>query len=180
MHSQNSLPSNAAEKCDAREAADSACFEATITPAAWWSLTFAGWNHMTEDEALARFGLAPKSQDIPVVRALLASQITAAKNEEDDPGLMKLCCIQLFSNGDVSDSMLIWAAKQSSFDNGTNIDVQLICGAGLDRTIAHLATLGSQDAAEAMQYITDCKTSGDFERFATEEVLSFYRDYYGL
>ena len=135
---------------------------------------------MTEDEALARFGIHPKPQDIPVVRELLASQIAAAEEEEDDSGLMKLCCIQLFSNGEVSDSILIWAAKRSSFDNGINIDVQLLCGAGLDQTIDYLRTLNSRDASEAMQYIEECKTSGDFERFATDEVLNYYRDYYGL
>lgn len=135
---------------------------------------------MTEDEALARFGLAPKPQDIPAIRELLASQITAAEDEEDDSGLMKLCCIQLFSNGDVSDSMLIWAAKKTSFDNGINIDVQLVCGAGLDQTIDYLRTLSSEDAAEAMRYIEECKMSGDFERFPTGEVLNYYRDYYRL
>lgn len=135
---------------------------------------------MTEDEALTRFGLAPQASDIPAVRDILVSQITAAENEEDDSGLMKLCCIQLFTNGDSSDAMLIWAAKRSSFDNGINIDVQLLCGAGLERTKGHLKTLESQDAADALQYIKDCEASGDFERFATEQVLDYYRHYYGF
>ena len=135
---------------------------------------------MTEDEALGRFGLVPEKSDIPAIREVLASQIVAAENEEDDSGLMKLCCIQLFSDGDVSDAMLIWAAKRSSFDNGINIDVQLLCGAGVERTKEHLATIASQDATDALQYITECETSGDFERFSTEQVLDYYRDYYGL
>ncbi len=135
---------------------------------------------MTEDEALERFGLAPRPQDIPAVRELLASQIAAAVEEEDDSGLMKLCCIQLFSNADVSDSMLIWEAKQSSFDNRINIDAQLVCGAGLEQAIDYLRTLSSQDASEAMQYIEECKTSGDFGRFPIGEVLNYYRYYYGL
>ncbi len=137
-------------------------------------------NRMTEDEALARFGLVPKVSAIPAVREVLASQIVAVENEEDNSGLMKLCCIQLFSAGDVSDAMLIWTAKISSFDNGINIDVQLLCGAGLERTKEHLATIGSQDAADAIQYITDCEASGDFERFTTGQVLEYYREYYGL
>ena len=135
---------------------------------------------MTEDEALARFGLVPQKSDIPAVREVLASQLVAAENEEDDSGLMKLSCIQLFSDGDVSNTMLIWEAKRSSFDNGINIDVQLLCGAGVQRTKEHLATIGSQDSADALQYITECEVSGDFERFTTEQILGYYRDYYGL
>lgn len=135
---------------------------------------------MTEDEALTRFGLAPQTSDIPAVRDILASQITAAENEEDDSGLIKLCGIQLFANGDVTDSILIWAAKRSSFDNGINIDVQLLCGAGLERTKDHLRGLASQDAVDALQYVTECEACGDFERFATEQVLDYYRRYYRL
>jgi hypothetical protein len=135
---------------------------------------------MTEDEALKRFGLVPKAADIPAVRQILAAQIEAAENEEDDSGLMKLCCIQLFSAGDVLDSMLIWSAKRSSFDNGINIDVQLLCGAGLDSTKTHLAHSNSPEAADALQYLVECESCGDFERFAVEQVLEYYRFYYDL
>ena len=135
---------------------------------------------MTEDEALSRFGLAPTASDIPAVRDILTSQIIAAENEDDDSELIKLCCIQLFSAGDPSDAILIWAAKRSSFDNGINIEVQLLCGAGVERTKEYLTGIGSQDAVDAVKYITSCEVSGDFEHFTTEQVLESYRDYYGL
>jgi len=135
---------------------------------------------MTENECLTRFGIVPDVSDLPTIREILRSEIQAAQSEEDDSGLMKLCCIQLFSAGDPTDSMLIWSAKRSSFDNGINIDVQLLCGAGVARTKEHLSSIGSEYAKHALQYITECEASGDFDCFATDEVLDFYRNYYGL
>ena len=139
-----------------------------------------GGKWMTEDESLARFGFIPDSADLPAIREMLDAQVVAAEDEEDDSGLMKLCCIQLFAAGDVSDSMLIWSAKRSSFDNGINIDIQLLCGAGLARTKEHLSNVDSEDAANALEYIAECEASGDFERFAPAQVLGYYRYYYGL
>jgi len=135
---------------------------------------------MTEDESLAAFGLTPDSEDLSAIRDLLNAQVIAAQDEEDDSGLIKLCCIQLFAAGSVSDSMLIWSAKRSSFDNIINIDIQLLCGAGLGRTKEYLANLDFEDAADALAYIAECESSGDFERFTPDQVLDDYRYYYGL
>ena len=135
---------------------------------------------MTEDESLVTFGLVPETSHLPDIREILASQVIAAKNANEDSALMKLCCIQLFAGGNVSDAMHIWAARRSSFDNGFNIDVQLLCGSGVARTKEHLASLESQDAADALRYIQECESSGDFEGSTTEQVVEFYREYYGL
>lgn len=135
---------------------------------------------MTEEECLERFGLVPDSVDLPAIRELLAAQIVAAEQEQDDSALMKLCCIQLFAAGEVTDAMLIWSAKRSSFDNGINIDVQLLCGAGLAHTKTFLQSLDLEDAASALDYILECEAGSDFERFSPAQVIDFYQSYYGL
>jgi hypothetical protein len=42
---------------------------------------------------------------------------------------MKLCCAQLFNAGVLDDALLIWQAKEASWNTHNSIDVQLLCGA---------------------------------------------------
>jgi hypothetical protein len=46
---------------------------------------------------------------------------------------MKLCCVQLFNAGFLTDVLLVWQPKESSWDAHCSIDVHLLCGAGLSR-----------------------------------------------
>jgi hypothetical protein len=50
---------------------------------------------------------------------------------------MKLCCVQLFNAGFLADVILICQAKESSWDAHCSIEIQLLCGAGLQETIAY-------------------------------------------
>ncbi|MFF0654819.1 MULTISPECIES: hypothetical protein [Micromonospora] len=59
-----------------------------------------------------------------------------------------------------------------------SIDVQLLCGAGLDATKAYLEANGSDDATEALRYLLDCEAAGDFDDFSVAEQTRWRAAYY--
>jgi hypothetical protein len=70
------------------------------------------------------------------------------------------------------------AAKESSWDAHCSIDVQLLCGAGLEETAAYLTADGSPAAAAALEYLRQCEASGDFAGFSAENQSRWYSRYY--
>jgi hypothetical protein len=85
----------------------------------------------------------------------------------------------LFNSGDLPDALLIWRAKMSSFDTACSIDVQLLCGSGLDDTKAYLRREGSADAQAALSYLAEAETAGDFDGFSVHEYATWWNRYYG-
>jgi hypothetical protein len=133
---------------------------------------------MTEDDVLERYGISPRAEDMPSLRDLLRAEIDQA--DRADTELLKVLCVQLFAFGDVRDSLLIWRAKQSSFDAACSIDIQLVCGAGLVETKKFLAESDLPEAQDALQRLLECERAGDFDGFSVSEHLGFYRRYYGM
>jgi hypothetical protein len=134
---------------------------------------------MDTDQSLARYGIKPNDADLPEIRALLQQEIeTERKHGERIEDLALLCCVQLFARGQLEDVLLIWQAKQTSMDLACTIDVQLLCGAGLQATKAFLASQPSAHAASALQYITDCEAAGDFDDFSPSTWLDHCKDYF--
>ena len=60
---------------------------------------------MDENEILARFGLVPHVEDLPKIRALLQTEAVDKNRDSNEP--LKTVCIQQFSAGEPSDSLLI-------------------------------------------------------------------------
>lgn len=120
---------------------------------------------MDEDESLRRYGLSPGEPELTEIRGLLQTQAVLQQHEQDNQ-LMRICCVQLFHAGHLSDVLPIWRAKESSWDAHCVVDVQLLCGAGLDATKAYLDADGSADAAEALEYLLRCEAAGDFDDFS--------------
>lgn len=143
----------------------------------------------TEEDVIAQFGIPPRDEDLPAIRSGLeeACELEAEAEADDDSDtlVMKAYCVLLFAAGQVADSLLIWRAKETSFDAKCSIDVQLLCGAGYAVTLQHLRGLDSEEAREALAYIEECDAGGDFAghdepggRLA--EILPAYRRYFGL
>lgn len=133
---------------------------------------------MTEAEALARFSLNPKPTDLAGIRAEVVREISRQRADVGDLDLLRILCVQLFAGGEVQDALLFWMAKSSSFDAGCGIDVQLLCGSGLADTTSFLAVLALPDALEALSYINQCESAGDFDDFSPTTRLEEYRSYY--
>lgn len=68
----------------------------------------------------------------------------------------------------------------SSFDAGCCIDIQLVCGAGIERTKAFLRDCREPEAEKLLDHLESCISAGDFEGFTPTGHLEFYRGYYGL
>lgn len=136
---------------------------------------------MTEDEHLAAFGLRPRPEDLPAIRSILEAETSRERAAQGggDTLLMKLCCVQLFNSGRPDDVLLIWRAKNASFDAMCSIDIQLLCGSGLQQTKTYLSDQARGDAQEALAYLTECEGARDFVGFSVEEYARQWTTYYG-
>nr|WP_269330522.1 IS701 family transposase [Kineosporia babensis] len=126
------------------------------------------WQHarMNATESLRRFGFHPAPGDLQQIRELLQEQ--SELNDEQDTILMRVLSLQLFNAANAPDILAIWRAKASSFDAYSAIDVQLLCGPGLEATHAYLTQEGSPHALDARQYLDECIATGDFEDFSPD------------
>lgn len=131
---------------------------------------------VSEDELLNRYGLRPSERQLDDIRNLLIRQ--AELRADADTEVLKLCCVQLFHPGSLSDVLLIWQAKESSWDAHCSIDVQLLCGPGLAATKSFLAAHPSSEARSALDYLSGCETAGDFDGFSVADQSAWYEEYY--
>jgi len=138
---------------------------------------FVDWRFVDEDASLRRFGLVPLDGDLGEIRGILLAQ-TGLGVEGQDTELMKVSCVQLFNAGHLDDVLVIWQAKESTWDAHCSLDVQLLCGAGLDATKAHLVADGSPVAADALRYLTECEAAGNFAGFSPVEQQRWWAEYY--
>lgn len=132
-------------------------------------------------DRLLSYGIPPGLSSVDEIRGVLevevANEVEGRPREED---VAYLCCGQLFANADPHDVLLIWNAKSSSFDLGCMIDIQLLCGIGLEETKQYLSDLGSEEAGAAKAYIEECEKAGDFDDWTVEKQLEYCRMYFGL
>ena len=75
----------------------------------------------------------------------------------------RLCGLMLFKLGNVEDSFLLWQIKELDFDTFCGLDIQLLVGAGVDKTIGYLKNLAEESALRAVDYIQKCRITGDFD-----------------
>jgi hypothetical protein len=130
------------------------------------------------EAALGRFGLPANPCDRDELIRLLRQELQREEDEEGDQFLMRLVCAQLFSIGLVEDTLIIWEAKSCCFDTLLSIDVQFLCGAGLDRTKDFLRELNTDSALEALDYVKKCEAGGDFTGFSVEQQLAETKEFY--
>src|SRR4051794_3099267 len=135
-----------------------------------------GWEGV--EAALIRFGLPAKPAERSAIIAALEEQICLEADEAGDQFLMRLLCAQLFSLGVAEDSLLVWRAKSCNFDTHCGIDVQFLCGAGLEKTKEYLRLVGSDDALDALDYLGKCESGSDFVGFSIRQVLEHARTFY--
>jgi hypothetical protein len=135
---------------------------------------------MDEDESLRRYGLHPAAEDLDAIRTLLSEHTGRERRAQGDGDteLMKLCCVQLFNGGGLDDALLVWNAKQSSFDAACSIDAFLMLGGGLEATLAHLATDPGPSAAAALSHLREMELAGEFVDFDADAYTAGLDRYY--
>ncbi|TDL67737.1 hypothetical protein E2R58_00510 [Paenibacillus amylolyticus] len=132
---------------------------------------------MNEEELLELYGLDPDEVNWEAIRQLLHQEIENQNLEDNE--VLKLLCIMLFCIGNVEDTQLIWRAKRKNQDTGSYIDVQLLCGAGYERTLFYLENMDGGQAHEELLYLKQCEPY-DFVDFSKVEWVSDYEQYYGV
>ncbi len=135
---------------------------------------------MTYTDALKKFGLPALPSDRDEIRRLLVEETQRERDGCAGEEMLRTLCLQLFSLGTVEDSILIWEAKESSFDANCGLDVQFLCGAGLLATKEFLAGSANPSAADALAYLLKGEKSGDFADWSPQKCLADYQRYYGL
>lgn len=128
------------------------------------------------EELIKKYTLTPAEEKRLEILQLYNEEISI--ENIDDHEYLKTLCILLFSIGDVRDSLLVWKAKSKDFDAGAYIDIQLLCGAGLQQTKSFLEDENTIDSKKALEYLVKTETTGDFEDFDKEKVINFYKNYY--
>ncbi len=133
---------------------------------------------MKYKEALQEFGLPATPQSRAAIRRLLEEETEKERAGKGQPEILRTLCVQLFSIGQVEDSLLIWSAKMSSFDAGCGLDLAFLFGAGVETTKQFLAASPAPEAKKALEYMDDW--GGDFSDWTPEKTLAFHRRYYHL
>ncbi|MFF2656845.1 hypothetical protein ACFVUH_05720 [Kitasatospora sp. NPDC058032] len=135
---------------------------------------------MDDEESLRRFGLRPARAHLDEIRELLGEHTARERRAqgEGDTELMKLCCVQLFNSGDLDDALLIWSAREASFDAACSIDVEFLLGHGIEMTKSHLAAHPSPSAPAVLNRLRDLESKGAFEGFSVQEFAAGYDRYY--
>jgi hypothetical protein len=100
-----------------------------------------------------------------LVRFVLEQEIAYARHVYNDCYVVTLmaCSFMLCKLGQVEDALLISDAKACSYDAQSLIDAHLMCGAGVEATLKHLRSLGTDEANEVAQYLASCREHGDLQ-----------------
>ena len=80
-------------------------------------------------------------------------------------------------HGQVQDAALIWQIKSVDFDAYCGFDIQMVVFAGIEKTLHYLQSEGTAEALQAIEYIKECETSGDFrqlESYFSKDKLPMY------
>lgn len=128
------------------------------------------------EQVLHTYGLSPEPRQVDAIRRLLVEE--CANTERENHEYMRLLCTQLFSIGQIEDTRLIWQAKRLSMDSFFMMDVQLLCGAGLEATQLYLLEMDEEEAVAELAYLEKCEAAGDFEEFSKEVWMKQAKLYY--
>lgn len=131
---------------------------------------------MNAEEHLKKYGLVPEDPELPAIRAILDQELEDIGNDGGTENLALLCCVQLFSKGQLEDVRRIWAAKNADFDMACMVEAHLLCGAGVEVTKEYLKAQSDPDLHEALANI---EAWGDeLDNFDPGKHLEFYHRYF--
>jgi len=135
---------------------------------------------LTEEECLRRFGTSPAPEQLEEIRAVLDAETQRERQGQGggDTQVMRLCCFLLFRARLLEDVPRIWRAKTSSMDADASIDLQLLCGAGLERTKKYLREIGSDEAEAAARRLLTNEVSGELDGFSADAYAASQEAYY--
>ena len=116
--------------------------------------------------------------DRPLIVSLLRHEMREHREEPGFNTSLLFCAFLLAIRRELRDVLLIWEAKNVSFDTLCGLDVQLLVLAGPEETLRFLRADGSDAARAALDYVEQGQAAGDFRDL--EGYLAFCRRYLGL
>lgn len=135
---------------------------------------------MSEDDVLSTFGFPPAASDAYRIRSLLRERVILEENSSGGgcSEVMRLLCAQLFTFGDAKDAALIWRAKKSSMDANASIEIELLCGAGVEETRSSLSRARDHYSTGALKAVCDSVSSGQLADFSVSEFTKNLVEYF--
>jgi len=136
---------------------------------------------MNYEQLIDQYGLPASPENREVLLTYLSTEMEKEKQGTlEDADIIRCILVQLFSIGDVEDSINIWEAKVASFDLMCGMDIQFICGAGIQATKKYLAEHDSNISKNALEHLNKCLEAGDFENWTPEVTINTYKSYFGI
>lgn len=127
--------------------------------------------------------------DQKLLRLIVEQELSSLRSSWGTPLALKGSVILLSQLSDITDVPLLWEAKTANFDTFSSIDVQLLVGGGVERSIdflkeyemTHVLTKVRRDDNEGMSasaYLEAGQRSGDFKELTwhRESIISNFRD----
>lgn len=96
------------------------------------------------------------------IRHLLEQEIEAHGGGGGVSNSIVLCAGMLFELRQPEDALLIWQAKETSFDTHCGLAVELLVGAGVDRTLGYWRSQTSKQAKEFYEVLLKAAYGGEF------------------
>ena len=96
------------------------------------------------------------------VRQLLEHQIELHANLDCVTDDYSLCVFLLARYRDLSDTELLWKAKNANFDTHMGLPIALLVMSGVHETIAFLEESNTKESIAAAEYISQCSQLGSF------------------
>lgn len=105
------------------------------------------------------------NQNRPFALALLDTFIEMRKDPKNEISIddLMFASFLLGWHKQVEHSLKVWEAKYADFDTYCGVDIQLVCFAGVDATIAFLKKHPGMEAEKALEYVIACYNAGDFD-----------------
>ncbi|MCU4743425.1 hypothetical protein [Natronoglomus mannanivorans] len=137
-----------------------------------------------ERELAATFGLPPNPETVPAIRQALRvelerTELGGSADTVDWPSI-RFYCVALFAHGDPVDAPLVWRARDAAPAVAGGIDVELLCGGGLERTLAALRADGSVATDGALESLSRAVAESVFDDWTPVDYLTYWRQYYGV
>lgn len=102
-------------------------------------------------------------EDRAFIRFLLEQEIIYHQRLWAFSHSIHLCSFLLFMLAEVEDVQILWKAKTTSFDTFCGLDIQLLAGAGVPRTLDYLQRVDEPWSQKACELIEQCQKGNAFD-----------------
>lgn len=96
-----------------------------------------------------------RDTDAEFLRYLLAQEIALHRESWGYHDSLGLAALLLAECREVADVWQLWQAKTATVDTFTGVDCALLCGAGVEATLAHVRSVDHPDRADLLDYLTE-------------------------